>query len=59
MTTKEIVRNALWQSFYHMELDKLARAIVEGTITSNDDPALLEAADRLHERILDEVGSDV
>lgn len=58
MITVKQLQNALWQAYYHGELDSLALAIADKRIDGNDHICLEGAAIHLLERIKDEIGED-
>lgn len=50
-TLRRLVQEALWQAYYHNELNDLAKAVQDGAITSNDDSKLYNAAEAIVNRI--------
>lgn len=53
MTVKDL-QEALWQAYYHNELEELGMALFFQNIDGNDHPVLELTAERLFERIKDE-----
>lgn len=49
--TEEQLLEALWQAYYHNELDHLGDSIEGSMIDGNDHPALKEAAHAIFERL--------
>jgi hypothetical protein len=48
---EEALTQTLWEVFYHMELDKFAKAIVNNEIDGNDHPAFREVAKAIIRRM--------
>lgn len=49
--TKEKLKEAIWQAYYHMELEELGKALFFATIDGNDHEVIKVTADNLFKRL--------